>query len=171
MDFLIQKWKEEGTLSPENYYRIARRKSCISEIRFYYRDAERKALLDSIPPGEKAVVFVTSYATLEKMRLIYGDTAAYYCSGNNKHGSMDALYDCVRDGKLLKRILFTTTVLYNGVDIKDEKVKHIFIEQWLPMEVIQEIGRKRPLNENDTCKLYLRGKGMRELETRLKEAN
>lgn len=38
------------------------------------------------------------------------------------------------------------------------------------MEVIQEIGRKRPLNENDTCKLYLRGKGMRELETRLKEA-
>ena len=171
MDFLIQKWKEEGTLSPENYYRIPRRKSCISEIRFYYRDAERKALLDSIPPGEKAVVFVTSYATLEKMRLIYGDTAAYYCSGNNKHGSMDALYDCVRDGKLLKRILFTTTVLYNGVDIKDEKVKHIFIEQWLPMEVIQEIGRKRPLNENDTCKLYLRGKGMRELETRLKEAN
>ena len=171
MDFLIQKWKEEGTLSPENYYRIPRRKSCISEIRFYYRDAERKALLDSIPSGEKAVVFVTSYATLERMRLIYGDTAAYYCSGNNKHGSMDALYDCVRDGKLLKRILFTTTVLYNGVDIKDEKVKHIFIEQWLPMEVIQEIGRKRPLNENDTCKLYLRGKGMRELETRLKEAN
>ena len=171
MDFLIQKRKEEGTLSSENYYRIPRRKSCISEIRLYYRDAERKALLDSIPPGEKAVVFVTSYATLERMRLIYGDTAAYYCSGNNKHGSMDALYDCVRDGKLLKRILFTTTVLYNGVDIKDEKVKHIFIEQWLPMEVIQEIGRKRPLNENDTCKLYLRGKGMRELETRLKEAN
>lgn len=171
MDFLIQKWKEEGTLSPENYYRIPRRKSCVSEIRFYYRDAERKALLDSIPPNENVIVFVTSYATLEKMKLIYGDTASYYCSGNNIHGSMDALYDCVRDGKLLKRILFTTTVLYNGVDIKDETVKHIFIEQWLPMEVIQEIGRKRPLDENDTCKLYLRGKGMRELETRLKEAS
>lgn len=39
------------------------------------------------------------------------------------------------------------------------------------MEVIQEIGRKRSLSENDTCKLYLRGRGMRELETRLKEAN
>ena len=171
MDSLVQKWKEEGTLPPENYYRIPRRKSCVSEIRFYYRDAERKALLDSIPPDEKAVVFVTSHAALEKMKLIYGDTAAYYCSGNNKHGSMDALYDCVRDGKLLKRILFTTTVLYNGVDIKDETVKHIFIEQWMPMEIIQEIGRKRSLDESDTCKLYLRGKGTRELETRLKEAN
>lgn len=171
MEFLIRKWKEEGTLPPENYYRIPRRKSCVSEIRFYYRDAERKALLDEIPPDEKAIVFVTTHAALEKMKLIYSDDAAYYCSDNNKHGAMDALRDCVRGGRLLKRILFTTTVLYNGVDIKDETVKHVFIEQWLPMEVIQEIGRKRSLSENDTCKLYLRGRGMRELETRLKEAN
>ena len=84
---------------------------------------------------------------------------------------MDDLRDCIRDGKLLKRILFTTTVLYNGIDIKDETVKHIFIEQWLPMEVIQEIGRKRSQNESDTCKLYLRGKSARELETQLDEAN
>ena len=107
--------------------------SCVSEIRFYYRDAERKALLDSIPPDEKVVVFVTSHAALEKMKLIYGDAASYYCSDHNKSGAMDTLYDCVRHGKLLKRILFTTTVFYNGVDIKDETVKHIFIEQWLPM--------------------------------------
>lgn len=170
MDLLIQKWKEEGTLLPENYYSIPRRKTCVSEIRFYYRDAERKALLDSIPPDEKVIVFVSSRATLEKMKLIYGDAASYYCSDHNKSGAMDTLYDCVRHGKLLKRILFTTTVFYNGVDIKDETVKHIFIEQWLPMEVIQEIGRKRPVSEQDTFKLYLRGKGKRELETRLKEA-
>lgn len=144
--------------------------SCVSEIRFYYRDVERKALLDSIPPDEKVIVFVSSRATLEKMKLIYGDAASYYCSDHNKSGAMDTLYDCVRHGKLLKRILFTTTVFYNGVDIKDETVKHIFIEQWLPMEVIQEIGRKRPVSEQDTFKLYLRGKGKRELETRLKEA-
>ena len=62
-------------------------------------------------------------------------------------------------------------MLYNGIDIKDETVKHIFIEQWLPMEVIQEIGRKRSQNEKDTCKLYLRGKSARELETQLDEAN
>ena len=66
MEFLIRKWKEEGTLPPENYYRIQRRKSCVSEIRFYYRDAERKALLDAIPPDEKAIVFVTTHAALEK---------------------------------------------------------------------------------------------------------
>lgn len=39
------------------------------------------------------------------------------------------------------------------------------------MEVIQEIGRKRSQNEKDTCKLYLRGKSARELETQLDEAN
>lgn len=171
METLIQKWKEEDTLLPEHYYRIPRRKSCVSEIRFYYRDAERMALLNAIPENEKVIVFVARRATLEKMKLIYGDTAGYYCSINNKGGAMDDLRDCIRDGKLLKRILFTTTVLYNGIDIKDETVKHIFIEQWLPMEVIQEIGRKRSQNEKDTCKLYLRGKSARELETQLDEAN
>ena len=35
MDFLIQKWKEEGTLSPENYYRIPRRKSCMVLLYVY----------------------------------------------------------------------------------------------------------------------------------------
>ena len=171
MQPLIQKWKEEGSLLPENYFRIPRRRSCVSEIRFYYRDMERKALLDAIPEDEKVIVFVASRAALEKMKQIYGDAAGYYCSGHNKSGAMDDLRDCIRDGKLLKRILFTTTVLYNGIDIKDETVKHIFIEQWMPMEIIQEIGRKRPVNETDTCKLYLRGKGMRELGTLLKEAN
>lgn len=170
MQSLIKKWKEEGSLLPEHYYRIPRRRSCISEIRFYYRDAERKALLDAIPPDEKAVVFVTSRTALEKMKQLYGDTASYFCSENNKGGAIDALCDCIENGKLLKRILFTTTVLYNGIDIKDGAVKHIFIEQWMPMEIIQEIGRKRPVSEEDTCKLYLRGRGKRELETLLKEA-
>ena len=123
METLIQKWKEEGTLLPEHYYRIPRRKSCVSEVRFYYRDAERMALLNAIPENEKVIVFVARRATLEKMKLIYGDTAGYYCSINNKGGAMDDLRDCIRDGKLLKRILFTTTVLYNGIDIKDETVK------------------------------------------------
>ena len=171
MQPLIKKWKEENLLVPERYYRIPRRKSCISEIRFYYRDAERKALLDAIPPEEKIIVFVTSRTALENMKRIYGDSASYFCSGNNKGGAMDELHDCIKSGKLLKRILFTTTVLYNGIDIKDSTVKHLFIEQWMPMEIIQEIGRKRPVNEGDTCKLYLRGRGKRELENQLKEAN
>lgn len=170
MQPLIQKWKEEGSIAPEHYYRIPRRRSCVSEVRFYYRDAEREGILDAIPVDEKIVVFVTSRTSLEKMKQRYGSSASYYCSRNNQGGAMDALEDCIKGKKLLKRILFTTTALYNGVDIKDKTVKHIFIEQWMPIEIVQEIGRKRPEDESDTCKLYLRGRGKRELESRLKEA-
>lgn len=55
-----------------------------------------------------------------------------------------------------KRILFTTTVLDNGVDLKDENINHIFSEIFNPDSLIQSLGRKRSLNENDACTFYIR---------------
>lgn len=161
---LFDRWKEDGSFPPERYYYMKKNYDHISMVYFFYRDAERQDVLDHLPKGEKAVVFVTKRDTLVEMKKKYDGSASYYCSPNNKDGPMDQLEDCINpDGTLCKRILFTTTALYNGVDIKDRALKHLIIEQWDPLEVIQEIGRKRPLDVEDTCKLYLRGKGRAEL--------
>lgn len=161
---LFDRWKKDGSLLPERYYHIRKNYDHVSRVYFFYRDAERQDILDHLPEGEKAVVFVTKRETLVEMKKKYGDSASYYCSKNHKDGPMDKLEDCINpDGTLCKRILFTTTALYNGVDIKDRALKHLIIEQWDPLEVIQEIGRKRPLDATDTCKLYLREKGRAEL--------
>lgn len=161
---LFDKWEEDGTIQPDRYYYIPRNYDHISEVYFFYRDVERQDILDHLPAGEKAVVFVTKRDTLVEMKKKYGDSASYYCSKNHKDGPMDKLEDCINpDGTLRKRILFTTTALYNGVDIKDHALRHLIIEQWEPIEVIQEIGRKRPLDATDTCKLYLRAKGREEI--------
>ena len=160
---LFDRW-EEGSIQPDRYYCIPKNYDHISEVYFFYRDAERQDILDHLPEGEKAVVFVTKRDTLVEMQKKYGDSASYYCSKNHKDGPMDKLEDCINpDGTLRKRILFTTTALYNGVDIKDRTLKHLVIEQWNPLEVIQEIGRKRPLDAADTCKLYLRGMAKKEI--------
>ena len=161
---LFDKWEEDGSIQPDRYYYIPRNYDHISEVYFFYRDVERQDILDHLPAGEKAVVFVTKRDTLVEMKKKYGDSASYYCSKNHKDGPMDKLEDCINpDGTLRKRILFTTTALYNGVDIKDHALRHLIIEQWEPIEVIQEIGRKRPLDATDTCKLYLRAKGREEI--------
>lgn len=163
-ELLFDKWMEDGSAQIDRYYRIPKSYNYISEIYFFYRDAERQDVLDHLPAGEKAVVFVTKRDTLVEMQKKYGDSASYYCSKNNKAGPMDKLEDCINpDGTLQKQILFTTTALYNGVDIKDRSLKHLIIEQWDPLEVIQEIGRKRPVDATDTCKLYFRGRGREEL--------
>ena len=63
------------------------------------------------------------------------------------------------------KILFCTTALYNGIDIKDPALKHILVELWDPTDIAQAIGRKRPVDQNDTFKLYLRYKTADELQS------
>ena len=170
-DLLLYPWLLDGSYKNMQIYQVPKQNACIDEIRFYYRDNELELLLESIPADEKALLFAKSTATLRKLKKQFGDKMRCYCSAGNKNGAMDKLSDCIdENGKLLPQILGTTTVLYNGVDVKDRTVKHIFIEQENPQEVIQEIGRKRPLDANDTCKLYLRGIGKKQLES-MKEQN
>lgn len=78
---------------------------------------------------------------------------------------MDELDACIKEGILQKKILFCTTALYNGIDIKDSALKHILVELWDPTDIAQAIGRKRPVDQNDTFKLYLRYKTADELQS------
>ena len=63
---------------------------------------------------------------------------------------------CVKDGRQLKDILFTTKAMGVGIGLKDRGVKHIFIDQWNPLEIAQSLGRKRSLDADDTCTVYFR---------------
>ena len=55
-----------------------------------------------------------------------------------------------------KRILFTTKVLDNGINLKDRKIKHIFSEILDLDTLIQSFGRKRSIDADDTCTFYIR---------------
>lgn len=155
-DRMIEAWKNTGRIDANRIFRVAKDYSYIKSGMLYNNNAERRALLDELPENEKAVVFVNSRKELVKLSEEYGEKAAYYCSSNNSGGALDRLEDCVKGGLLQKRILFTTVALYNGVDIKDKSLKHIFVELWHPVDVVQAIGRKRPVDAEDTCTVYFR---------------
>lgn len=134
----------------------------------------------------KIVVFCNSANRIIEMNRIYGDTANYFCSNSaqntklkdicgydieiktvydkatktNKQKEIKKVKDCIirKDNKITfeKRILFTTTVLDNGVDLKDENIKHIFSEIIDVDSMLQSLGRKRPLTDTDTCSFYIR---------------
>lgn len=52
--------------------------------------------------------------------------------------------------------MFTTKAFGIGTEIKDRTVKHLYIDQWKPTDIIQSAGRKRPLDADDTCTVYFR---------------
>lgn len=149
---------EETAKTPEDrIYKLPQDYQHIKQKYFYSR-GNLVMMLKSLPEDEKAVIFVSSGGDLLKMKEIFGDTAAYYCSENNpKYGKMfNKLTDCIKDRELPKRYLFTTKAFGIGTEIKDRTVKHLYIDQWKPTDIIQSTGRKRPLDVDDTCTVYFR---------------
>ena len=149
---------EETSKTPEDrIYKLPQDYQHIKQKYFYSRE-NLVMMLKSLPEDEKAVIFVSSGEDLLKMKEIFGDTAAYYCSENNpKYGKMfNKLTDCIKDRELQKRYLFTTKAFGIGTEIKDRTVKHLYIDQWKPTDIIQSTGRKRSLDVNDTCTVYFR---------------
>ena len=149
---------EETAKTPEDrIYQLPQDYRHIKQKYFYSRE-NLVMMLKSLPEDEKAVIFVSSGEDLLKMKEIFGDTAAYYCSENNpKYGKMfNKLTDCIKDRELQKRYLFTTKAFGIGTEIKDRTVKHLYIDQWKPTDIIQSTGRKRPLDVDDICTVYFR---------------
>ena len=149
---------EETSRTPEGrIYKLPQDYQHIKQKYFYSRE-NLVMMLKSLPEEEKAVIFVSSGEDLLKMKEIFGDTAAYYCSDNNpKYGKrFNELTECVKDRELQKRYFFTTKAFGIGTEIKDRTVKHLYIDQWKPTDIIQSAGRKRPLDVDDTCTVYFR---------------
>lgn len=149
---------EETARTPEGrIYKLPQDYQHIKQKYFYSRE-NLVMMLKSLPEEEKAVIFVSSGEDLLKMKEIFGDTAAYYCSDNNpKYGKrFNELTECVKDRELQKRYFFTTKAFGIGTEIKDRTVKHLYIDQWKPTDIIQSAGRKRPLDVDDTCTVYFR---------------
>lgn len=80
----------------------------------------------------------------------------------------DKLDDVLVGNVLQHQVTLTTTTLYNGVDMKDRALKYIVSELWNPLVNAQILGRKRPLDEGDTCAVYLLHYPKERLEGELK---
>lgn len=141
----------------DRIYKLPQDYSHVKQKYFYSRE-NLVTLLNGLPSDEKAIIFMSTGEDLLKMKEIFGDAASYYCSENNpKYGNkLDKLDDCVKNRELQKQFLFTTKAFGIGVEIKDRAVKHIYIDQWKMIDIIQSIGRKRPLDADDTCTVYFR---------------
>lgn len=166
---------EERKVKKKNYYILDEDYSYVEKVYHYHKD-ELPSIIDDILETEKdskIIVFCNVGDRIMEMSRIYKDEAHYYCSKSSKEKQLLHICgwidengkpqenNCITRYKnnlitFEKRILFTTSVLDNGVDFKDERIKHIFTEFIDVDMAIQSLGRKRSLNRNDTCNFYIR---------------
>lgn len=107
---------------------------------------------------EKWVIFVKSIE--EGVRLqsalqsICGDSVRFLDATNKNSDENEEIYNqLVHKSRFDCRVLIATTVIYNGINIKDSAVKHIVVPFTTVSVIKQLIGRKR-VNEGETVNIY-----------------
>ncbi|MCM1363210.1 MAG: DEAD/DEAH box helicase family protein [Clostridiales bacterium] len=110
------------------------------------------------PINEKWMIFVKSINEGVMLKLgLQGicNNSVYFLNAENKNDNENAeIYNqLIRECRFNCRVLIATTVIYNGINVKDNNVKHIVVP-FAPMSVVKQLlGRKR-MAKNETVKVY-----------------
>ena len=123
------------------------------------------------PPTSLARTRKHGCHTLRPLKAEGIEDVACLCSKYRQEAEeFDKLDDVLKGNVLQHQVTLTTTTLYNGVDMKDRALKYIVSELWNPLVNAQILGRKRPLDEGDTCAVYLLHYPKERLEGTLKKS-
>lgn len=138
---------------PENY-------SYIKKILFYRKKESIISLLKNLPEGEKAIYFSNSAEEAYDIMNTFSERAVFICSPDKKFygkfSNKKTLREIVEKRTFSAEILCTTKLLDTGVNIEDSSIKTIIIDSSDPVNLIQSVGRKRIINDEDELNLYVR---------------
>ena len=110
------------------------------------------------PSYEKWLIFVKSIEDGAKLKgkldVVCNGSVCFLSSENKKKDENAEIYNrLILECKFDCRVLIATTVIYNGINIKDDAVKHIVLPFTSMSVTKQLLGRKR-MTENETVKTY-----------------
>ena len=97
----------------------------------------------------------------------------FSCSKGNREYKKymdETLIDSIADNCTFdSAILVTTAALDSGFTLKDSAIDTIVVDMMEPETVIQCVGRKRPVNDDDKIDLYIRGRTNEEVNRSLQQ--
>ena len=123
--------------------------------------------------NDKWIIFVSSKKEgnllAEYLNKKTNTQAAFICAEtkNKKLGCFDTYQNIVKREKFDKRILISTAVIDNGINIKDDAIKHIAIFNLDRVSFLQMLGRLRK-SKQTAITLYIVKYNAKTLEFRLK---
>jgi superfamily II DNA or RNA helicase len=144
-------------------YNLPRDYSYIKTVYFYDKNSKKnekaiEAIIRNIPKNEKVLYFGSSVKDIYNLFLKFEDSA-FICSDGNKlkdKSDKKVLESIEQESFFEPHILFATKVLDNGVNIKDDALKHVIIDTYDFVSFIQMLGRKRSMHPDDKINLYVK---------------
>ena len=143
-------------------YQLERDFTYITPVYFDEWDEIAQAIIQT-SSEEKWIIYVSSETDgeilLQKIIQI-GCTDAVFVTAkkrkNRKFLEHKVFRQIVKEARFDQRVLITTRVLDNGINLKDQMLKHMVIGAFDKTSFLQIIGRKRKINQDDKLKLYIK---------------
>lgn len=160
-------------------YDLERDYSYIQPVYFKEDEEIVKEIEIDVNNEEKWLIFVTNKEKGKMLqdKLREAKIDAVYLDSESKEGSMEEFYfKILYDDTFPNKVLISTSVLDNGVNFKDTRLKNIVIFSYDKTTFLQMVGRKRIEKNGETVKLYIQNKtagmlnGKRHILTEKQEA-
>lgn len=153
----------------------------VSSVCFYNTHEERNAVIFNLlkdDPEAHVLVFVSKKPDFNKLREFFGEDFEVVVSKNaiNSYSPEErelirhSWFNLEENGMQEKSVMFATSALDNGFNIKDPNLKAVFCEMTSPETIIQCLGRKRDASDEtvkDSCIFYLKVQPYKKLDIQL----
>lgn len=145
-----------------DYYCVKPQQSRYIPI-YFSTDEELLSAINQSPEEDKWLIFISSKANGEKLQESltsagYTDTIFLKSTSKSKKDTTaekKTWNQIVKEENFSQKILISTKVLDNGVNIKDTNLRHLVIQDLEQTTFLQMLGRKRFSNEDDTERVFV----------------
>lgn len=143
-----------------------------ADIKIYHEHSKVFDIINNIllNTDEKLIYFANNTDKALEVFNQFKEECCFRCSENNNSKEAEKYNDieCIKayNKDLItfdKRVLITTKVLDNGINIKDKKIKHIICDVFDFDSSQQCLGRKRLMDKDDKCTFYIHDYGKKAL--------
>lgn len=147
-----------------HYFDFAYKIKKSHKVSICYKWWDEKILLSklvSIPPDEKILYFRNNIKKNHELKIKLEEffdvstICSLSSSDNKKYCDEQELENIKQTGKFDAHLLISTTTLDNGINLRDDGLKHIVIDLLDLDTAVQCIGRKR-LGDNESVQLYIK---------------
>lgn len=164
----IFKWLEQNkyVVKENNIYTIPYNYNYVDKVVFYYNDGTVEDIFNKLQDEEKCIYFSKSLEKAKKLFDKYKNKANFICSRSCKYKEYNE--NCIKtyNKDLItfeKSILIATCALDVGVTIKDKNIKYIITDLTNIDQLQQSLGRKRVIDDSDTCTFYIKNHSKKSL--------
>lgn len=134
----------------------------IDKLYFYNKDEYLENIIKTtIDNNNKTIIFINSVEKAYRLFSKYKDNCIFNCSNNNgkyyKYVDKELMKNILVNEQFEQNILITTSCFDAGINIIDDRLKHIVIHGFFDIDIIKQmIGRKRLKNKDDKINIFIK---------------